>query len=430
MGAAEPGKFFRGEETKQRQAGGMRGMTETLSSGERVAWYRRRRGIPQEVLAGLVGRTADWLSKVENGRIELDRLSVIKALAATLDVQLGDLLVEPSLIDWSTDGRGGAVPKLREALTDYKHLSPLLASESTDPPPDLEILRAEVGSAWSAYQDARYARATRLIPEILADAQRAVRAYDGDDQLKAKALLAMAYQGAAMVLTKIGEADLAWMAADRGLAAAQESGDLVVTGSLFRSVSHCLLANGRLTAARDLVADSAGYLESGLADASPTYLSIYGTLFLVGAVTAARLDDRATVSAFLAEADQAAQRLGHDANHMWTAFGPTNVAIHRISTAMELGDVQVAADQGPRVDSSTLPLERRVRHTLEVARAYSAQNRTDEALALVLDAEELAPEQVRYHFIPRQLVTTWVRQQRGKPSHQLAGVAQRLRIVG
>jgi hypothetical protein len=136
------------------------------------------------------------------------------------------------------------------------------------------------------------------------------------------------------------------------------------------------------------------------------------------------------VSTFLAEADQAAQRLGHDANHMWTAFGPTNVAIHRISTAMELGDVQVAADQGPRVDSSTLPLERRVRHTLEVARAYSAQNRTDEALALVLDAEELAPEQVRYHFIPRHLVTTWVRQQRGKPSHQLAGVAQRLRIVG
>ncbi|WP_051816747.1 hypothetical protein [Kitasatospora sp. NRRL B-11411] len=297
-------------------------------------------------------------------------------------------------------------------------------------PPDLDILRVEVGSTLSADKDARYSRATRLVPDILAQAQRAVRAYDGDDRLKAKALLAMAYQGAAMVLTKIGEADLAWMAADRGLAAAKESGDLVVTGSLFRSVSHCLLASGRLTAARDLVADSAGYLESGLADASPAYLSIYGTLFLVGAVTAARLDDRATVSTFLAEADQAAQRLGHDANHMWTAFGPTNVAIHRISTAMELGDVQVATDQGPRVDSSTLPLKRRVRHTLEVARAYSAQNRTDEALALILDAEELAPEQARYHFIPRHLVITWVRQQRGKPSHQLAGVAQRLRIVG
>jgi hypothetical protein len=83
------------------------------------------------------------------------------------------------------------------------------------------------------------------------------------------------------------------MAADRGLAAAQESGNLVVTGSLFRSVAHCLPANGRPTAARDFVVASTRYLESGLADASPTYLSIYGTLFLVGAMAAARIDDRA-----------------------------------------------------------------------------------------------------------------------------------------
>ncbi|WP_369185160.1 helix-turn-helix domain-containing protein [Streptomyces sp. Y1] len=404
-------------------------MTETLSIGERVAWYRRRRGMPQEVLAGLVGRTADWLSKVENGRIELDRLSVIRALADALDIRLGDLLAEPSLLDWPGDAQGGAVSKLREALMDYKQLSPFLAADDAEQPPDLDILRAEVGSAWSAYQDARYSRATRLIPDILSQAQRAVRMHEGDQQQQAKALLAMAYQGAAMVLTKIGEADLAWMSADRGLTAAQESGNIVVTGSLFRSVSHCLLSNGRLTAARDLVMNSASFLEAGLEDGSPTYLSIYGTLFLVGSMAAARIEDRSTVRDFLAEADRAAQRLGHDANHMWTAFGPTNVAIHRISTAMELGDVQIALDQGPRVDSSTLPLERRVRHSLEIARAYSAQNRMDEALALVLDAEELAPEQVRYHFIPRHLVTNWVRQQRGKPSYLLAGVAQRLQIV-
>ncbi|GAB7180424.1 hypothetical protein ATKI12_0255 [Kitasatospora sp. Ki12] len=405
-------------------------MSETLSVGERVAWYRRRRGMSQEVLAGLVGRTADWLSKVENGRIEIDRLSVIRALADALDIRLGDLLAEPSLLDWRPgDTQGGAVSKLREALMDYKQMSPFLAADDAEQPPDLDILRAEVGFAWSAYQDARYSRATRLIPGILNQAQRAVRMHEGDQQQQAKTLLAMAYQGAAMVLTKIGEADLAWMSADRGLTAAQESGNIVVTGSLFRSVSHCLLSNGRLTAARDLVMNSASFLEAGLEDGSPTYLSIYGTLFLVGSMAAARIEDRSTVRDFLAEADRAAQRLGHDANHMWTAFGPTNVAIHRISTAMELGDVQIALDQGPRVDSSTLPLERRVRHALEIARAHSAQNRMDEALALLLDAEELAPEQVRYHFIPRHLVTNWVRQQRGKPSYLLAGVAQRLQIV-
>jgi transcriptional regulator with XRE-family HTH domain len=77
----------------------MRGMTNNLTIGERVAWYRRRRGMSQEVLADMVGRTVDWLSKVENNRVDLDRLSVIKALADTLDVSLGDLLSEPSLMD-------------------------------------------------------------------------------------------------------------------------------------------------------------------------------------------------------------------------------------------------------------------------------------------------------------------------------------------
>ena len=82
------------------------------------------------------------------------------------------------------------------------------------------------------------------------------------------------------------------------------------------SVSHCHLSNGRITAARDLVTDSAGYLGGGLADASPTYVSLYGTLFLVGALAAARLDDRATVRQFLVEAEKAADRLGQDAHHM------------------------------------------------------------------------------------------------------------------
>jgi hypothetical protein len=124
-----------------------------------------------------------------------------------------------------------------------------------------------------------------------------------------------------------------------------------------------------------------------------------------------------------------ARRLGADANHLWTAFGPTNVAIHRVSTAVELGDLQVAVDLGPRVDVSALPVERRIRHRIEVARAYSAWNRRDEALMILLDAERDAPEQIRHHFISRQLVLSWIRQQRGKPSHHLAGLAKRLHVA-
>jgi transcriptional regulator with XRE-family HTH domain len=48
-------------------------MTETLTIGDRAAFYRRRRGVSQEVLVRLIGRTEDWPSRVENNKIELDR---------------------------------------------------------------------------------------------------------------------------------------------------------------------------------------------------------------------------------------------------------------------------------------------------------------------------------------------------------------------
>lgn len=407
----------------------MRGMTQHLTIGERVAWYRHRRGLSQEVLAGLVGRTSDWLGKAENNRIELDRLSVIRALAHALDVSIGDLIGEPTLLEWSNDSGRRTVPALREALMDYRQLTPLLSAPADGEPPTLANLRADVGEVWDAYQASRFGFATRQLPLLLADALVASRTYAGEEREEANALLALTYQGAAMVLGKLGENELAWMAADRGLAAAQQSGNNVITGSLFRSVTHCLLSTGRYETAVQLVGDAAGYLEPGLGEATPSYLSVYGTLFLTGAMAAARAEDRASTQAFLREAETTATRLGADANHMWTAFGPTNVAIHKVATAGELGDFQIASDLGAQIDTSGLPVERRVRHDLEVARALTARNRTDEALAVVLDAEQMAPEQVRHHYMSRELVLGWVRGTRGRPSSSVADLAGRLRVV-
>lgn len=146
-------------------------------------------------------------------------------------------------------------------------------------------------------------------------------------------------------------------------------------------------------------------------------------------MAAARNHDGGTTRTFLAAADETARRLGRDANHLWTAFGPTNVAIHRVTTAVELDDMQVALELGPKIDTSSLPLERRVRHCLEVARAYSRRNRIEHAQATLLGAERMAPEQVRYHFLSRQLTLTWVRRQRGKPSPTLVALARRLNVL-
>jgi len=408
----------------------MRGMTTTLTIGERIAWYRQRRGLSQEVLAGRVGRTADWLGKIENGRVELDRLSVLRTVAQALDVSLGDLIAEPSLMEWTHDSGQQTVPRLRAVLMDYRQLTRLGTEACDDEEPiALDELRRNIDDVWSAYQDSRFGYVTSRLVTLLPEAKAAVRAYAGDERRLAAGRLALAYHVAASVLTKLGEADLAWSASDRGIEQAQHSENPVIVGSLLRSVAHSLLSTGAYVEAAHMTSDVAGFMQPHLRTAGPTMLSVYGTALLVGAMAAARADDRSGSREFLDEAETAARHLGTDQNRLWTAFGPTNVAIHRVSTAMELGDVQVAVDIGPGVNTSAIPPERRVRHALEVARALSHVNQRDEALATVLDAEQVAPEQVRYHFLSRHLVQTWIRTQRGKPDFRLTGLAERLNVA-
>jgi transcriptional regulator with XRE-family HTH domain len=407
----------------------MRGIADTLSIGQRVAWYRRRRGMTQEVLAGRTGRGVDWLRKIENDKIELDRVSVIKALADALDVTIGDLLAEPSLLDWTAESGTRTLPALRAALMNYRHITALGSPAPATAPLTLPALSREVSQLWDAYQSARFGYVTTLLPQTLVQLQTVADSIDDPHRAEAARLLALSYQLASVQLTKLGEVELAWIAADRGLVVARTSDNLALTASLLRSVAHALLAAGRFREAVDLTNDTANLLDPHIGSPDPDLLAVYGTALLVGSMAAARADDAATTRTFLDAADKTAARLGGDTNRLWTAFGPTNVAIHRVSTAAELGDVQVAIDLGIRVDTTNMPTERRVRHALEISRAYSHWNRTDEAMTTLLEAERIGPEQVRYHFLSRQLVLSWIRGSRGKPSSILVDLAHRLRVL-
>lgn len=405
----------------------MRGMTDDMTIGDRVAFYRQRRGLTQTVLAGLVGRTEDWLRKVEHDVLPLDRLSMLRRLAFALDVSLGDLVGEPVLMAWADETGRRTVPALRVALLDHRQF---LAGPQPGEPPHLDALAAEIVAQWGDYQNSRYARLTQRLPLLITDSQVACQHHGpgSEDGLRAHALTASAHQLATAFLTKLGEADLAAISASRGLAAAHTSGDDLMIGSLYRSVAHALLSIGEFEQAIALTRTVADHLEPGLGAATPAYLSVYGMLHLVGAVASSRREDRADTTMFLAEADQAAARLGHDANHLWTAFGPTNVNIHRVTAAMELGDVQVAVELGPRIDTQALPVERRVRHAIEIARANVRWNRADDALELLLDAEQYGPEQVRYHRLSRILVREMIRLPR--PANRAIELAYRMGVHG
>ncbi|MGH3763412.1 hypothetical protein [Actinophytocola sp.] len=120
-----------------------------------------------------------------------------------------------------------------------------------------------------------------------------------------------------------------------------------------------------------LVESGAQELEGDVGD-DQAAMSVYGMLFLAGAMAAARFGDGVKAAGYLREADRAAQRLGRDANHLWTAFGPTNVAIHRVNVAAELGDLGTVLSNGRSLDTRAVPVERRARHLLDVARGRPA----------------------------------------------------------
>ncbi len=403
-------------------------MTDSMTIGERVSWYRRRRGMSQKVLADLVGRTEDWLNKIENNRIQLDRISVIQNLATQLDITLGDLLSEPSLVDSTQSSGKPTVPALRETLLSYNQLMPFTRADSRSMQP-IAQLEGRLRAVWDAYQSTRFAYVSASLPALIADLDAASRSSLPSESERATLLLASAYHAAATVLTKVGEIDLAWVASQRGFDIAQQTDEPMTWLSLARSVAHVTMSTGRHKDAAILVGQIASHAGPAANNASPEYLSVYGTLFLTGAMAAARTEDRGLTNEYLAESAAVAARLGRDANYAWTAFGPTNVEIHKVSTAMELGDIETVLRIGPQIDATPLPTERQVRHSIELARANNARGRRDQALSIVLSAEARAPEQVRHQSLCRDLVVQWVRSSKTQPSSTLAGLASRMNLL-
>jgi transcriptional regulator with XRE-family HTH domain len=102
-----------------------------LSVGERIAFYRYRRQMTQAMLAELMGRSVDWLSKIERGEREIRRLDVLGEVAKALRVSLSDLLGQPVLVE--DEQRQDDVPAVRDALMAPQRLSRVLFAPPSPP---------------------------------------------------------------------------------------------------------------------------------------------------------------------------------------------------------------------------------------------------------------------------------------------------------
>ncbi|MFF3879044.1 hypothetical protein [Streptomyces sp. NPDC001978] len=117
--------------------------------------------------------------------------------------------------------------------------------------------------------------------------------------------------------------------------------------------------------------------------------------------------------------------MGGDRNDFDTEFGPTNVEIHAVSTAVELGDASLALEVAQRVDASELSSERQARFLLDVARAHAQRRHVGEATAALLEAEALTPEQIHDHHLAREVIRDLIQLTEPRVPESLRGLAER-----
>src|SRR3954470_5064275 len=293
------------------------GIVDELPIGRRVAYWRGRRKMSQQVFADRLGKSKSWVDKVERGVRRLDKFSVIYEIADVLqvDVQLllgKDVERRPDSVNCIDQVE---VEEIRAALERYDQMSAFFQPTPHCPP--LPEMKKAVDHAWLTFQHAKYGVLARTLPRLLREAQAADSAYAGTDSgTDAAHMLGELYQIASSALRKLGEHDLAWLAADRSIAVSQRAGDQLLAGTATYRVGNALLALGRARPALEVNVNIANRIApSSSGDSDEARLSVYGMLLLQGAMAAARIGDSATVRDLLLGAQEAANQVGEDKNH-------------------------------------------------------------------------------------------------------------------
>jgi transcriptional regulator with XRE-family HTH domain len=394
--------------------------------GQRIARARRRRGLSQAALAGLVGRSESWLSQVERGQRQIDGHNVLMSLAQILRVDVADLTG-----DEPAEQRASlytAAEGIERAMMAYDGLESVIGGDEAERPPDVARLLLGLGRVNRAYQAAQYEEAGRMLPALIRGVETAARTCPRGDAITVSSCRCQVYQATAMVLSRVGETGLAWTAADRAVAAAERAeAGLLAAISAYR-LAHVFIRRRQTTQARDLTTGAASALYRSGGHDGPERLSVVGSLQLADALAAAREFDRANADRSLAQAQRAADRLGQDRNDYWTAFGPTNVRIHQISAAVAFGDADTAVETGDGLDLQHLPVGlagRRSQVSLDLARAYAQQRHDAAAVNMLLDAERIAPQLVRYDPATHDLLTLLLRREHRASTPQLRPLAHR-----
>jgi transcriptional regulator with XRE-family HTH domain len=383
---------------------------------------RRAKGLTLAQASGLVGHSEGWLSKVENGRIPLDKRADIAALAGVLDVSADTLLGEPA-------------PEV-QAGRDAWPLNPLRAAlldASPDDPPDIAarpvpFLRDLNDQADRALRWSDYAALLPILPTLIGELEVQAGTANGHDREEALRLLVPATATAVITLRYAAQPDLAWVAAERGRQAAALLGDPVWEAAAAYGMAHARSSTNKPRALMTMP-DAADRFEP-LAGQSRMAMEVYGMLRLSAALACAVSGDHAGADDHGAEAARIAAPLG-DEPDAWELFGASNVGVWRTSLSVEAGNAERALEHASQVEPRALASNnRRGALLMEQGRAFAMQGKDGRAAAALKRAEHLSPAQVLNSPLLRELVRSMLDEARRKAGgRDLRGLAWRMGLI-
>jgi transcriptional regulator with XRE-family HTH domain len=372
--------------------------------GRKIAFHRTGRGLTQRDFGALISRSETWVGQIERGERHIDRMTVLRQVAEALAIPVSELMTDTPVIVEATS-RTVAAQELRMLLSSSFALSMAIGERTAQAP--LSTLEEGVSQAWDLVHGTAYSDLVPLLTELIPMLETAVRVGPHQERRESWRLLARTYHAVAAALAKLGELAAAWVAADRAISAAEQADDLhLMAEGAFRLVV-VFQGTRQYDQAEHAALSAINAMRSIAAEGDPATISLLGILQLQLAIIAARQNDAESASQHLREARQAADELGQDRNDFNTEFGPTNVRLHEVAVAVELGDAGTAIRLATGVMPSELSPERRGRFLIDVARAHLQRRKRDDAESCIkslLEAEAVAPEAIRGNDVVQRLL--------------------------
>jgi transcriptional regulator with XRE-family HTH domain len=376
-----------------------------LKFGQRVQILRERRGMTQAQLADFVGISAHTLRKIENGQQKSPDLERVMRIAEALRVRdLADLTGRPAMhVDLFIGPGHRRLGAVKAAIDSFA------LSSSVEPPP-VAHLEARLARAWKDRHAAKNHREAigKLLPDLIRDAQALVRNADSsNERRRAQALLAEAYSLSQFFIAYQPDSSLLWRVAERGMVAAQDSGDPHAIGvaAWLLAQAHRDSGSRHFDAADAINLEAVRFLKPLLPDGGDDVLAIAGALEFELGYTAARRRDTGTAWRHWDKAKRMAGRLPGDYFHPVTSFSQAIIGAHAVTVAVELHQGGESVRQAAQADESVIKSRpRRARHRIEEARGYQMDAQPDVAIASLEKAFEAAPETIRYNGYARAIL--------------------------